>query len=271
MKVRRNEKDEPWAYYVLDQAGMPMALVDGSGEVLCEYERKVWGELVPRADARIDSPIRAQGQYADPEIGLFYNRHRYYDPQTGRYISPDPLGIRPDLNQYRYGDNPITDVDPFGLAPHVATGTLEDRRGRVTPIQNPQAQTEEGRFQFQSGWSGRVHDNYDQYIHDIRGEGATFGTCYRESHSEFKIMRELAGGDASKVNPALRGTTARISGGSRSCPNCAAALERFAAANQMRVVYDTPGAERLDMDFRPGRQNSNRVQYSQNTNASYNR
>ncbi len=271
MKVRRNEQDEPWAYYVLDQAGMPMALVDGSGEVLCEYERKAWGELVPRADARIDSPIRAQGQYADPEIGLFYNRHRYYDPQTGRYISPDPLGIRPDLNQYRYGDNPITDVDPFGLAPHVATGTLEDRRGRVTPIQNPQAQTEEGRFQFQSGWSGRVHDNYDQYIHDIRGEGATFGTCYRESHSEFKIMRELAGGDASKVNPALRGTTARISGGSRSCPNCAAALERFAAANQMRVVYDTPGAERLDMDFRPGRQNSNRVQYSQNTNASYNR
>jgi len=265
MRVRRQgggaDEEGAWSYYVLDQAGMPVALVDEAGEVLCEYERSTWGELVPRPGARVDSPIRAQGQYADPEIGLHYNRNRYYDPEAGRYISPDPLGIVPDLNEYRYGDNPITDVDPFGLAPHSATATHSNR-----PLQNSQT----GGYEFLSGWSGRKYDNYDQYIQDIRAEGATFGTCYRECHSEFKIMRELAGGDGSVVNPRLRNSTTRIHGQSRSCPNCAAALEDFAQRNQMRIEYTSDeDDDALVVDFRPNRNSSNRTSYSSTTVAGY--
>ncbi len=270
MRIRRNGSDDvTWAYYVLDQAGMPMALADASGEILCEYERSPWGELTARPGARIDSPIRAQGQYADPEIGLHYNRHRYYDPETGRYISPDPLGLIPDLNQYRYGDNPITDIDPFGLAPHEATATLESKSGKVSQIQNSQT----GSDKFLSGWSGKTYDNYDQYIQDIRAEGATFGTCYRECHSEFKVMRELAGGDGSQVNPKLKGTTAKIHGGSRSCTNCAAALERFAQANEMRMEYTSDeDDDKLVVDFRPkGTGENNRASYSQTTSAKQNK
>ncbi|QGQ70270.1 RHS repeat-associated core domain-containing protein [Halomonas sp. PA16-9] len=47
-------------------------------------------------------PIRLQGQWHDEESGLYYNRHRYYDPQQGRYISQDPIGLRGGTNLYGY-------------------------------------------------------------------------------------------------------------------------------------------------------------------------
>lgn len=56
------------------------------------------------------------GQYYDSETGLHYNYHRYYDPKTGRYLTPDPIGLGGGLNLYVYaGENPINRVDPFGL------------------------------------------------------------------------------------------------------------------------------------------------------------
>jgi RHS repeat-associated protein len=58
------------------------------------------------------------GQYYDQETGLHYNYFRYYDPETGRYLTADPLGIieGEDLNLYRYVENnPIKWVDPYGL------------------------------------------------------------------------------------------------------------------------------------------------------------
>nr|WP_253915989.1 RHS repeat-associated core domain-containing protein [Salmonella bongori] len=59
--------------------------------------------------------IRLPGQQYDEETGLYYNRHRYYDPETGRYISQDPIGLKGGLNPYAYPLNPITEVDPLGL------------------------------------------------------------------------------------------------------------------------------------------------------------
>jgi RHS repeat-associated protein len=60
--------------------------------------------------------LRFQGQYYDDETGLHYNRHRYYDPQTGRFISKDPIGLAGGINVYQYAPNPITWLDPFGLS-----------------------------------------------------------------------------------------------------------------------------------------------------------
>jgi RHS repeat-associated protein len=64
----------------------------------------------------VDCPFRFPGQSFDDESGLSYNRYRYYDPQCGRYISPDPLGIDGGLNLYQYSINPARWIDPFGLA-----------------------------------------------------------------------------------------------------------------------------------------------------------
>ncbi|WP_337075987.1 RHS repeat-associated core domain-containing protein, partial [Aeromonas veronii] len=62
------------------------------------------------------TPLRFQGQYFDAETGLHYNRHRYYQPETGRFITPDPVGLLGGLNVYRYGINPLRWVDPSGLS-----------------------------------------------------------------------------------------------------------------------------------------------------------
>lgn len=62
------------------------------------------------------TPFRFPGQYEDPETGLHYNHHRYYDPVTGRYLSPDPLGLAPAPNPHAYVPNPTLLTDPLGLA-----------------------------------------------------------------------------------------------------------------------------------------------------------
>ncbi|MCV4262101.1 RHS repeat-associated core domain-containing protein, partial [Pseudomonas capsici] len=55
-------------------------------------------------------------QYFDAETGLHYNRHRYYNPGTGRFLTPDPIKLAGGLNNYRYVPNPTGWVDPLGLS-----------------------------------------------------------------------------------------------------------------------------------------------------------
>ncbi len=77
---------------------------------------RTYGNVVQQQVAEIDNPLRFQGQYHDPETGLHYNRHRYYNPNTGRFITPDPIGLAGGLNNYQYVPNPTGWVDPLGLA-----------------------------------------------------------------------------------------------------------------------------------------------------------
>lgn len=67
--------------------------------------------------ARVEVNLRFPGQYYDKHTGLYYNHHRYYSPQIGRYLEPDPIGLAGGLNPYAYaGNNPVMMVDPSGLA-----------------------------------------------------------------------------------------------------------------------------------------------------------
>ena len=62
------------------------------------------------------------GQQYDRETELYYNRHRYYDPQQGRYITQDPIGLRGGWNVYLYTNNPVRKIDPLGLSGWEALG-----------------------------------------------------------------------------------------------------------------------------------------------------
>jgi RHS repeat-associated protein len=120
--------DREFHAIVTDLVGTPAALVTSGGEIVWRADTSLWGAPFPRAsgadgraptpvaDGRApDCPLRFPGQYHDEETGLDYNLHRYYDPDTARYITPDPLGLEPAPNHYAYVPNPLSWLDPLGL------------------------------------------------------------------------------------------------------------------------------------------------------------
>jgi len=58
----------------------------------------------------------ATGRTSVSRIGLHYNTFRDYDPDLGRFTTPDPIGLAGGLNLYQYAPNPIMWVDPWGWA-----------------------------------------------------------------------------------------------------------------------------------------------------------
>ncbi|NHQ88544.1 RHS repeat protein [Iodobacter sp. HSC-16F04] len=122
-----DSEQEHTAYYHVDHLGTPQTLSDENGEIAWSAEYKAWGEaqvVISEAakEAGINNPIRFQGQYADEESGLHYNRHRYYDPEIGRFISSDPIKLAGGRNLHQYAPNPIGWIDPFGLVHETAPG-----------------------------------------------------------------------------------------------------------------------------------------------------
>ncbi len=102
-------------FYQLDQLGTPLSLTDSNNNIVWQAHYSVFGKATITVN-KIDNPIRFQGQYYDSESGLHYNHFRYYDPQTGRFISQDPIGLLGGINHYQYAPNHINWIDPLGLS-----------------------------------------------------------------------------------------------------------------------------------------------------------
>jgi RHS repeat-associated protein len=100
---------------ITDQVGTPRELLTRDGTVTWSAFLTTWGEVGETAKGTADCPIRFQGQWFDAESGLHYNFHRYYDPETGQYLSPDPIGLNGGTRLYGYVHNPLMWVDPLGL------------------------------------------------------------------------------------------------------------------------------------------------------------
>ncbi|NUT27046.1 MAG: hypothetical protein HOV84_14175, partial [Streptomyces sp.] len=111
------EVDERFYAIVTDLVGTPTELIDDQGEIAWCTRTTLWGTTAWKRSATAYTPLRFPGQYFDPETGLHYNYFRHYDPETARYLTPDPLGLAPAPNPATYVDNPHRWSDPLGLSP----------------------------------------------------------------------------------------------------------------------------------------------------------
>ncbi|MDC9616117.1 DUF6531 domain-containing protein [Xenorhabdus khoisanae] len=119
-------------YIVSDHQGTPREMLNEEGQLIWAQRLRTWGQAdrfqviaSNNADYHVNCNLRFMGQYEDEESGLYYNRFRYYSPETGQYISPDPIGLMGGLNPYGYVHNPINFIDPFGLAGEDCDKTLK--------------------------------------------------------------------------------------------------------------------------------------------------
>ncbi|WP_431701024.1 RHS repeat-associated core domain-containing protein [Pseudomonas sp. BR20] len=108
-------KDTKPYHYQLDHLGTPQELTSPDGDIVWSAHYRAYGQISRLDKGTIDNPLRFQGQYFDQESGLHYNRHRYYNPDVGRYLTPDPVKLAGGINTYQYVPNPTGWVDPLGL------------------------------------------------------------------------------------------------------------------------------------------------------------
>lgn len=115
---------------VCDHLGTPKEMFDQQGDLIWAADHHVWGTIrttrtygalaaAPKHQREADElfcPWRFPGQYEDAETGLYYNRHRHYDPLTGQYASPDPIGLAGGDRPQGYVANPSISVDVLGLS-----------------------------------------------------------------------------------------------------------------------------------------------------------
>ena len=97
-------------YFHCDKIGIPREMTDSEGKL-------GWGKL-KNATKVTDSayqPFRLQKQYADVETALHYNLMRYYEPEAGRFVNQDPIGLLGGEHLYQFADNALVWFDPLGL------------------------------------------------------------------------------------------------------------------------------------------------------------
>ncbi|WP_369306563.1 RHS repeat-associated core domain-containing protein [Pseudomonas sp. W2-17] len=171
------------------------------------------------------NPIRFQGQYHDHETGLHYNRHRYYDPRVGRFISKDPIGYSGGLNLYHYVPNPTGWIDPLGL--ERIKGITPNNRGSFTLLKRVRPPLVQTGYSTTAGGSGAHHpvveglydsveiDKRTDHYHGLCGEADALSHLARthnvQSVAELKALTECA-----------TSTTIRNDGKPQPfCPSCA--------------------------------------------------
>ncbi|WCM94291.1 RHS domain-containing protein [Acidovorax sp. NCPPB 2350] len=141
-------------------------MTDEAGRIVWAASYKVWGEtralqvlrtgtddtavfthaersltLAAQGDTQalsfVEQPLRFQGQYFDGETGLHYNRFRYYDPVTGRFVHQDPIGLRGGINLFEYGPTPLEWFDPLGNLSQPVLSIDVDADGQMPVLLNP--------------------------------------------------------------------------------------------------------------------------------------
>lgn len=101
---------------VSDHLGTPQLALNDQGDVSWKARTEVFGNTMSDVQNAITMNLRLPGQYFDEETSSHYNYYRNYQPQLGRYMQKDPIGLQGGINLYTYvSGNPLSKTDPFGL------------------------------------------------------------------------------------------------------------------------------------------------------------
>ncbi|WP_200884547.1 RHS repeat-associated core domain-containing protein [Erwinia oleae] len=113
---KEGEVENKVYYFHTDQIGTPLEMTDAEGQIVWQAKYRAWGAVEKLVVNEVEQNLRFQGQYFDVETGLHYNTFRYYDPEIGRFITQDPIGLLGGENLYEYAPNTINWIDPWGLS-----------------------------------------------------------------------------------------------------------------------------------------------------------
>ncbi|EEW0115529.1 hypothetical protein AAG94_22445 [Escherichia albertii] len=118
--------------------GAPDRVTNEEGKTEWRHDTGGWGRTESEYEyGMIRENLRYQGQYLDRETGLHYNLHRYFAPECGRFIQPDPIGLAGGINLYLYAPNPIGWIDPWGLTAKDLANNMEADGRPLSPGQTP--------------------------------------------------------------------------------------------------------------------------------------
>ncbi|HMA97137.1 MAG TPA: RHS repeat-associated core domain-containing protein [Polyangiaceae bacterium] len=231
LPLGHRDNDGPWRYYFADPNGTPEEILDACGKVLGRLRRKAYGRTEVLNGSTDTTQIRFPGQYEDPETGLHYNRYRYYDPDTGRYLSPDPIGIDGGNDLFAYGPNPISWFDPIGWEHYMRITKATKADGRTPLVADVTDDSQGVRLQGMTVRSGTVDDHQMLSRETLKADSST--------HTERKLMHALGGvkeGD-------LEGAQVELEGEFPPCRQCHRAMHHFAEKNGMDMKYSWRGAD----------------------------
>jgi RHS repeat-associated protein len=171
VKTRDSNGQDRFAYHHHDHLGTPIQATDTAGNIVWSANYEPFGKAsITTYAATADRPtitlnLRLPGQYEDAETGLHYNFWRYYDPETGRYVQSDPIGLRGGINTYSYvNGQPTSFTDPLGLECTAQNGRVTCNVPGGPQINFPQP----------SGWPSSIKpgdSNYHDYNKWRNAEG----------------------------------------------------------------------------------------------------
>ncbi|WP_318248148.1 RHS repeat-associated core domain-containing protein, partial [Escherichia coli] len=172
-------------YAVTDTTGRVQELLTEEGLIVWKGKQQLWGreEGISKEDAPT-CRLRFPGQYEDVESGLYYNRFRYYDCDTGQYLCADPMGLRGGDCLYGYVFNPLKIIDPLGL-----TGDDTVRVRHHTSTEGIDGISKDGSINPARGNPVGVHVEVEPFG-DPKTAGAETGAWKNGSYVEFDASKD---------------------------------------------------------------------------------
>lgn len=206
------------AWYQCDHLGTPQELTDHKGRIAWSAQYKAWGEVQEKLSEWalgewLTNPLRFQGQYHDHETGLHYNRHRYYDPQVGRFISKDPIGYAGGLNLHQYAPNPVDWIDPLGLVKKAPSKFARKDGDGATADEIAASKVSGGHRRGQSSCREKMLEQKPVGGYPCWRCGQT-STNPEDMHLGHKNVPTAKGGNLESVNVSLEGASCNLSAGS---------------------------------------------------------